>query len=212
MLQLLRVVGAQQLAQPVLLALFSTYLLDMFILQGIVFESIYTTIAPSYSAKIITHESGHFLSAYLLGFGIQAYALSARQARQKGLRGQGATLFTDVQLQSEMSRGQLTTRMIERYAVVLMAGIAAEAIEYGEAEGGDSDVRALLQLLQGLSPSWNEDDVRVLARWAALQAIVLLRRHKSALHALAAAMSENSTVGTCVQRIEATVHDDKNDL
>lgn len=45
-----------------------------------------------------------------------------------------------------------------------MGGIAAEALEYGQAEGGQSDEVALVSLLAGLRPAWYPDTILNQAR------------------------------------------------
>jgi hypothetical protein len=39
--------------------------------------------------------------------------------------------------------------------VVLFAGIAAEAVIYGEAEGGESDERLYVHVVKSLRPPWS---------------------------------------------------------
>ena len=48
-------------------ATFIALLLDQILLRGAVFETIYQSLVPVYKDKIIAHEAGHFLIAYLLG-------------------------------------------------------------------------------------------------------------------------------------------------
>lgn len=49
--------------------------------------------------------------------------------------------------------------------MVVMGGIAAEALHYGQAEGGRSDEDALVALLQGLRPAWNPENILEQARY-----------------------------------------------
>ncbi|KAJ8430477.1 hypothetical protein Cgig2_003059 [Carnegiea gigantea] len=49
------------------------------------------------------------------------------------------TQFWDENLQNELSQGRLSSTAFDRYCMVLFAGIAAEALIYGEAEGGEND-------------------------------------------------------------------------
>lgn len=41
-----------------------------------------------------------------------------------------------------------------RYCIVLFAGIAAEGLVYGEAEGGESDENLYKGIISGLRPPW----------------------------------------------------------
>ena len=52
-----------------------------------------------------------------------------------GLSGaQGGTVFADPILSKQMAQGKLTKSSIDRFTIVLMGGIAAEAINYGSSE------------------------------------------------------------------------------
>lgn len=175
---------------------------DSLALKGMVFERIYQMLFPEYAEKVLAHEAGHFLAAYLHGLPVQGYVLSASEALDAGIPGQAGTLFSDDELFAELRMGKLTNRAIDRYSIVAMAGIAAEAINYGEAEGGESDVAALLRLLTTLQPPWTEGSVRSQARWAVLEAVLLLRRNEGAFIALRDAMRERKSLGECILSIE----------
>lgn len=47
---------------------------------------------------------------------------------------QGGTVFADPAFAKGMASGKLTRTAIDRFSIVLMGGIAAEAIEYGTSE------------------------------------------------------------------------------
>jgi len=61
------------------------------LLSGAVFESATRLLFPKYKQKVIQHEAGHFLLAYLLGCPIQGFFLSAWDASTAGIRGQAGT-------------------------------------------------------------------------------------------------------------------------
>ncbi|GKV44216.1 hypothetical protein SLEP1_g51674 [Rubroshorea leprosula] len=42
-------------------------------------------------------------------------------------------------MSNELAEGRLSGSTFDRYCMVLFAGIAAEALVYGEAEGGEND-------------------------------------------------------------------------
>ena len=46
-------------------------------------------------------------------------------------------------------------------SVVVMAGIAAEALQFGRAEGGAADERTLIGFLSSVQPPWNMLRVQV---------------------------------------------------
>ena len=47
---------------------------------GVTFETIYCKLNPNYGKKIIAHEAGHFLVAYLLGVPVRACVTKAKDA------------------------------------------------------------------------------------------------------------------------------------
>lgn len=47
---------------------------------------------------------------------------------------QGGTIFADPVFAKGMASGKLTRSAIDRFSIVLMGGIAAEAIQYGNSE------------------------------------------------------------------------------
>ena len=49
---------------------------------------------------------------------------------------QGGTVFADPTFAKGMSNGKLTRSAIDRFTIVLMGGIAAESIQYGNSEVG----------------------------------------------------------------------------
>lgn len=49
---------------------------------------------------------------------------------------QGGTVFADPIFANGMSSGKLTRSAIDRFTIVLMGGIAAESIQYGNSEVG----------------------------------------------------------------------------
>jgi len=200
---LARELGYGQYAQPLVLGVFLAWLADQVALRGLVFESVYRFINPRLQEKVITHEAGHFLLAYLCGSPVRGYILSALDAFRAGIPGQAGTIFSDTKLEAEMKQGRLTNGSLERFSVVLMGGIAAEALQYGQAEGGQSDEGVLISLLgANLKPAWSAAAITNQARWAVLEAILILKRQKKAHAALIEAMTERKTLGECIAAIE----------
>lgn len=209
---LTRVFHVEQLTRPLLLAGGLLFALDQVALRGAVFERAYRAVLPQYTEKVLRHEAAHLLCAYLFGLPVRGFVLSAADALRAGVPGQAGTLFYDVQLADELSKGRLTQETINRYAFVLMAGIAGEAISFGEAEGGESDVTALVQLLGALQPPWEAEKVRMQARWAVLQSVKVLRENSAAYDALCDAMRENRSLGDCIDCIERLAVSGRSDV
>jgi hypothetical protein len=137
-------------------------LADQLALRGAVFESIYQALFPQYKQKIIHHEAGHFLISYLLGVPVRGCITSAWEARKEpDIPGQAGTIFYDQRLADEISSGKVTRTSLDRMSVVVMAGIAAEALEFGRAEGGRADEEQLLSFLSLVQPPWNMLRVQV---------------------------------------------------
>jgi len=193
-----------------LAALGAVFAADRLLLRGAAAEAATRLVRPAYATTVREHEAGHFLCAYLLGCPIEACLLDPWAAAADGrFAGAAGTVFFDPELGRAMAAGTITREAIDRYSVVVMAGIAAEAAQNGRAEGGQSDERALVQLLGALGggKAWGAERVRNQARWAASQAVLLLREHGAPYQALCEALERRESVGGCVLAIEAAIDD-----
>jgi len=192
-----------------------TAFLDRLIVNGAVFETAVRMVMPKYGRKILKHEAGHFLCAYLLGCPVEGCVLSPWGALQDSRFGGRATSvsagtsFFDPELSDEINgRGSLSRSSIDRYSVIVMGGIAAEAIEFGMADGGAGDEMALVQFLSGINPrgggakAWTADRIKNQARWGATQAVLLLREYKDCYEALVDALERGGDLGECIWAIE----------
>jgi hypothetical protein len=197
-----RTIGHESWAGPTVALLGTLFFLDQTVLRGLIFEQAYGRLNSEYSDRIVRHEAGHLLCGYLSGLSISGYVLSGAEAFRDNIPGQAGTLFFDARMSKELQSGTVTNRTIDRYSCVLMAGIAAEAIEYGQAEGGAGDEAGLVSLLSQLSPPWSPLSIKAQARWAVLQAILLLRTNKEAHQALFEAMKARKPLGDCIDIIE----------
>lgn len=151
--------------------------------------------------RLVRHEAGHFLVAYLLKIPISGYTLSAWEAFRQGHSGQAGVSFEDQELRSQVERGVLSVQLLDRYCIVWMAGIAAEQLLYGNVEGGIND-RDQLRILwtQHLKRPLSECSTK--ERWAILQAKTIIQDHQEAYEALVAAMQQRASVAECQQMIE----------
>jgi hypothetical protein len=205
--------------------------LDRLLVNGAVLESFVKILSPELQTKIVRHEAGHFLCAYLLGCPVEGCVLSAWAALQDarfGLRRNSVsagTSFYDPILSQQIhnhisdrsnvgnnalmpptSTGMVTKSSVNRYSIIVMAGIAAEAMQYGQADGGASDEFALISFLSQLNrrgnPVWNDVSVRNQARWGALQAILMLKHYKPCYDALVEVLERGGRLGECIYAIE----------
>jgi hypothetical protein len=215
--------------------------LDRLFLNGAVLENYVKLFSPGMQQRIARHEAGHFLAAYLLGCPVEGVVLSAWEALQddrfgKNRQVSAGTSFFDPQLSQQMNSGLgmpsqqrqqqqsagVTRSSIDRYSIIVMAGIAAEADYYGRADGGAGDEMALIAFLSQLNrqptgggpflsslmasssaaampnnQSWSPELIKNQARWGALQAVALLREYKPAYEALVAVLEKPGPTRLC---------------
>lgn len=150
--------------------------------------------------RILYHEAGHFLVASLLGIPITGYTLTAWEAFKQGQQGLGGVTFDTSQLSPNTLNSGEIKLTLDRFSTVWMAGIAAENLAYGNAEGGKED---RLQLRNALVLfGYSATDYPVKERWGILQAQTMLEENKAAYEALVAVMKERASVGDCDRIIQ----------
>ncbi|NEO50986.1 MAG: ATP-dependent Zn protease [Moorea sp. SIO4A3] len=155
---------------------------------------------PEHRGRIIRHEAGHFLVAYLLGIPITGYTLSAWEALKQGQLGNGGVTFDTEALSAKASNLREMRLTLDRFCTVWMAGIAAETIVYENVEGGAEDCDKLRDALEGLGFSASEYSVK--ARWAERQATSMITEHWESYEALVAAMEKRASVAECYEVIQ----------
>ncbi|KAH9315383.1 hypothetical protein KI387_024010, partial [Taxus chinensis] len=157
---------------------------------------------PPYKRRVIVHEAGHLLTAYLLGCPIRGVILEPWQAIQMGIQGQAGTQFWDKTLESELHEGRLTSASFDRYCMVLFAGIAAETLIYGDAEGGENDENLFKAIVSLLRPPWSTAQMSNQARWAVMQSYNLLKKNKFAHKVAVKALEKSNNLGFVIRKIE----------
>ncbi len=166
------------------------------------------SFSPQHRERIVHHEAGHFLVAYLVEIPVVGYTLSAWEALKQKQSGQGGVSFDDRELASQLEQGTLKAQMLDRYCTIWMAGVAAETLAYGSAEGGADDRQKLRTVLTPLGFSASAQAQK--ERWAALQARTLLQANWSTYEALVSAMQQRADVSECCRVMEQHCQNSKN--
>ena len=161
-------------------------------------------LSPSkHRQRVIHHEAGHFLTAYILGIPIASYSLTAWEAFRQGQEGVGGVQFDLADLEQKVKNFSDFPAFLERISTVWMAGIAAETLVYGKAEGGESD-RFYLQSALKLA-GVPENNYAQKERWSLLQAKTLLEKQQTAYQALVIAMEKRTSVEECCRVISESL-------
>ena len=133
----------------------------------------------------------------------RATPLALGEALKAGLPGLGGVVV-DTEIEDKAETDSVSSRQLNQYCIIWMAGIAAETQTYGNAQGGQDDKFRLRQLWQQIPT-----DARATAnpetqtRWALLQAQTLIEQQQPAYEALVTAMTQRESVQTCIQQIES---------
>ncbi|KAJ0975856.1 hypothetical protein J5N97_017821 [Dioscorea zingiberensis] len=115
---------------------------------------------------------------------------------------EAGTQFWDEKLANELAEGRLSGTAFDRYCMVLFAGIAAEALVYGEAEGGENDENLFRNICLLLQPPLSIAEMSNQARWSVLQSYNLLKWHKDAHRAAVKALERGHGLSIVIRRIE----------
>ncbi|XP_074556329.1 uncharacterized protein LOC141812196 isoform X2 [Curcuma longa] len=160
--------------RPNLAAILVLGMLDAIFLGGSAFAQV-QCFWPPYKRRVLVHEAGHLLTG---------------------------TQFWDEKLDNEHAEGRLSSTAFDRYCMVLFAGIAAEALVYGEAEGGENDENLFRSLCVLLRPPLSVSEMSNRARWSVMQSYNLLKQHKNAHKAAVKALENGHSLGVIIRRIE----------
>lgn len=167
----------------------------------------FNRFSPTHRARVVRHEAGHFLVAHLSNISVTGYTLSAWDAFRQGLPGYGGVQFDSEELQQAVEQGTIAAQLLDRYCTVLMAGIAAETLVYGNTEGGADDRQTLRFLWSQLRRPEAEAEQK--QKWAAFQAKNLIQAHQPAYEALVTAMEQGASVEECCRAIELQTANEK---
>ncbi|XP_042472017.1 uncharacterized protein LOC122054590 [Zingiber officinale] len=176
--------------------------------KNLMLDTIGHISSQKYHNRVIQHEAGHFLIAYLLGVLPKGYTLTSWEAliKENSLNVQAGTAFVDFEFLEEINAGKLSAKMLNRFSCIALAGVAAEYLLFGYAEGGLADIDKLDKLLKSLGFTQRKADSQV--RWSVLNTVLLLRRHEKVRSQLAEAMALGKSVGSCIDIIEKFINCD----
>ncbi len=170
--------------------------IDGFFLKSTVSTLVLDAIAGTssgYRQRIIHHEAGHFLVAYLFDIPITGYTLSAWESLQQGQSAQGGVMFapppTDIDAQ-----------LLQQYCTVWMAGIAAEQLVYDKSQGGVEDRQKLRGILTLVGKQ--QQELIQQENLAGIQAKTLIKTHWEAYQALVVSMENRSSLADCCKTID----------
>jgi hypothetical protein len=183
---------------PVSLVLvaFSLFTLDTFVLGNRLISVILEVFGgKEYHQRVIHHEAGHFLTAYLLEIPIIDYSLSTLEAWRKGQLGSGGVIL-DAEVLKDV--GDIPS-VLEKLSTVWMGGIAAEQIIYNDAQGGAQDRQAFYATLR--QRGLNKKFFASKERFAIQEAKNLLKKHNEAYYSLVGLMEKRSNIKECYQAL-----------
>ncbi len=147
--------------------------------------------SPAYRKRVLIHEAGHFLAAYLLNIPIRTYTIGA------GIEGAVEIALTPLTT--------LTSQDLEKYCTIWMAGITAERLfcedNLGESTGGQADLQQMRRAIAQI-PDQYRADAAMRERWAVIRAKHLLQSETAAFWALVACMERGASVEECGQAID----------
>ncbi|MEB3338722.1 MAG: ATP-dependent Zn protease [Leptolyngbyaceae bacterium] len=159
------------------------------------------SISPKHRERVIHHEAGHFLVAYVLGIPVTSYTLTAWEAFRQGQPGLGGVTFDTQSLETQATGNQaLLTPLLEKYFTVWMAGAVAETLVYGKAEGGADDRNKFRLLWSQLRRPSVEGEQK--ERWATQQSKQLLQQNWPAYEALVHALEQRASIAECYQLLD----------
>ena len=112
-----------------------------------VLDTIAHSLSEKYHNRVIEHEAGHFLIAYLLGVLPKEYTITSLDTlmKQGSLNVQAGTAFVDFEFVEEINTGKLSAKMLNKFSCIALAGVATEHLLYGYAEGGLDDVNKVFR-------------------------------------------------------------------
>lgn len=158
-------------------------------------------VSQEQKERIIYHEAGHFLLAHIYNIPIVGYTLTPWEALKAKMNnpGSGGVVFDTSFLAEQQKNLREINVTIDNFAVVLMAGIAAEKIIFDNSQGGQEDRQLFNSLYRDLGLRALQSQTK--QRFAILQAQTIIEENKESYLALVEAMRQRLSVHECQQII-----------
>jgi hypothetical protein len=153
-------------------------------------QSLSSNQAPLNIERISYHEAGHLLAGYLLGIPILSYDI-------KGEKDAGTTISTEG---FYTSNNTISNDLLGALLVVSMSGVVAETLRFGRSQGGSEDFALAYSIMRETKVPVSKREGYL--RWAAMQALLLLQKHRDSLDGAAAAMRSELPLLTCFAEID----------
>ncbi|XP_027160370.1 uncharacterized protein LOC113761540 isoform X1 [Coffea eugenioides] len=167
----------------------------------------------------LQHEAGHFVVGYLLGILPKRYRVPSMEELEKDNLAGGKveflgfeflqevsnttlpeTYFTNRKHSSKEYAGIVSSKTLNRFLCVILGGLAAELLMFGYSELLHSDVDQLDRVMSRLGYSTDMANSQI--KWAAINILLILRRHHKATSRVAEAMALGRSIGFCIDAIE----------
>lgn len=161
-----------------------------------VFIDLFSRVFPDYRERMLKHEAGHFLIAYLCGVPITAYSIDL---------GKEHTDLLEAKLQRRIvdPKKKLTPEEVDLLALVSMAGVAAEGMNFDDVVGQNADLMTLQRVLNKSQDKLPANTQQSITRWAVWESANLLKSEKPAYEKLMELMKKGAPVSDCIQAIES---------
>ncbi|XP_021894162.1 uncharacterized protein LOC110811866 isoform X2 [Carica papaya] len=156
-----------------------------------------------YHYRCIQHEAGHFLVGYLLGVLPRGYNITSIEDLKRDNFGIARIEFVGLEFLKEGHRGKISSTNLNNFSCIILGGLVAEHILFGNSRGSRSDIDKLNRVLRWLGYTDIEAGVQV--RWAVLNTAFILHHHNEARSKLAEAIALGKPVGFCIDAIENAI-------
>ena len=156
--------------------------------------------SPAYRQRVIRHEAGHILVAYLLGIPLLGCVLGPWQAFRRGMPGYGGVELDWAPMRTWQAQGGIPWAEVECYGTFWMAGAAAESLHYGQITG-DAEDRQQLATRPLTSPAKMKVQINRFLR----QGRALLQAHPQTYAVAVQSLEQGAAWEDCLAAIAASL-------